>query len=147
MFLLVRQCAEPMFQLQWLKVKVTVQGHILNPWILWPLYISWTLWKIFIKFWSNAYLITAVCRALDSTTQTMGQGTPWISCLFHISGTFKERLLNLDQMFIWVWRYVFSRTYELATKTQGQGHTIRSWDLPLNWMSATYLLNPLNDFH
>ena len=32
--------------------------------------------RFFIKFWSNAYLIKAVCRFLESTTQTMGQGTP-----------------------------------------------------------------------
>ena len=45
MFLLVRQCAESMSQLQRLKVKVTVQGQRLYPWILCPLHISWTLWK------------------------------------------------------------------------------------------------------
>ena len=100
MFLLVRQCAEPMTQLQRLKVKVTVKGHRLYPWILCLLNISWTLWKIFMKFWSNAYLIKALCWALDSTTQTMDQGTPWISCLFHISGTFEKIPLNCDQMFV-----------------------------------------------
>ena len=73
MFLLVRQCAEPMTELQRLKIKVigfTLElrfhstSDLLNP------------LKDFIKFWLNAYLIKAVCRALHSTTQTMGQGTP-----------------------------------------------------------------------
>ena len=99
-FLLMRQCAKPMTQLQ--RLKVTVQSQMLLPWILCPLHISWTLWKIITKFWSNAYLIKAVCRALDPTTQTMGQGTPWISCLLYISGTFEKIPLNFDQMFIWV---------------------------------------------
>ena len=105
MFLLVRQCAEPMTQLQRLKVKVTVKGHRIYPWFFCPPQIFWTLWKIFIKCWSNAYLIKSVCRALDSTTQTMGQDTPWISCLFHISGTFEKNSIKLDQMFIWMWQY------------------------------------------
>ena len=100
MFLLVRQCVELMTQLQRLKVNVTVQGHRLYPWMLCPLHISWTLWKIFIKFWSNAYLIKTVCRAFDSTTQAMGQGIPWISCLFHTSEIFEKIPL------ISVWRYV-----------------------------------------
>ena len=46
------------------------------------------------------------------------------------------------------------RAHDSATVTQGQGHTSRSWDLPLNFESAPYLLeasrylmNPLNDFH
>ena len=29
--------------------------------------------------------------------------------------------------------------------TQGQGYTSMLWDLPFNFVSAQYLLNPLND--
>ena len=102
MFLIGGQCAEPMTQLQRLEVKATVQD------------IGFTLEfcvrsippepfeRFFIKVRANAYLIKAVCRAIDLTTQTIGQGTRCISCLFHISGTFEKIPLNFDQMFIWV---------------------------------------------
>ena len=39
------------------------------------------------------------------------------------------------------------RAHDSAIQTQGQGHTSRSWDLPINFGSAPYLLNPSNDFH
>ena len=29
--------------------------------------------------------------------------------------------------------------------SQGQGHTSMLWNLPFNFVSAQYLLNPLND--
>ena len=43
--------------------------------------------------------------------------------------------------------YTMSRTHDLATQTQGKGHSLRSWDLPLDFVSVPYLLNPLDDFH
>ena len=39
------------------------------------------------------------------------------------------------------------RVIDSATQTLEQGHTSRSWDLPLDFMSAPYLLNPLSNFH
>ena len=35
------------------------------------------------------------------------------------------------------------RTQDSALQTQGQCHISRSWDLPFNFVSAPYLLNPL----
>ena len=72
MFALVRQCAEPITQACRLKVKVTVKGHEFEPWISCSLHISWTLWKIFIKFGSNVRLSERMCRIHNS-----GQGHNW----------------------------------------------------------------------
>ena len=38
------------------------------------------------------------------------------------------------------------RTHDSARQTQGQGHTSKSWDLPISFVSVPYLLNPLKDF-
>ena len=39
-----------------------------------PLHISWTLWKIFIKLWSNVRRRESMCRTNKSTMPTQGQG-------------------------------------------------------------------------
>ena len=49
---------------------------------------------------------------------------------------FKRFSLNLPKCFISVRGCA-------EYMTQGQGHTSRSWDLPLNFVSAPYLFNPL----
>ena len=77
MFALVRRCAEPITQACWLKVKVTVKGQEFELWISCSLHISWTLWKIFIKFGSNIRLSEMMCRTHNSTMQTQGQGHSW----------------------------------------------------------------------
>ena len=61
----VRPCSEPMTHLCILKVKVTVKGHRINPWISCLLHISFTCIRIFIKLWSND-LSETVCRTHDS---------------------------------------------------------------------------------
>ena len=77
MFALVRLCAEPITQACRLNVKVTVKGHKFKPWISCSLHISWTLWKIFIKFGSNVHFSEMMCRTHNSTMQTQGQGHNW----------------------------------------------------------------------
>ena len=62
MFASVRRCAKLITQPCPHKVKVTVQGHRFEPWISCQLCISWTLWKIFIKLWSNVRLSESMCR-------------------------------------------------------------------------------------
>ena len=89
-----------MTRLHRLKVKVTIQGQVIYPWIWCLLYISQTVWTSFIILHSNIPLRTTVCRIHDS-----------------------------------------------ATKTQGQGHSSCSKALPLNFVSAPYLLNPMKDFY
>ena len=78
MFALVRWCAEPITQACRLKIKVTVKGHEFEPWISCSLHMSWTLWKIFIKFGSNVRLSEMMCRTHNSTMQTQGQGHNWM---------------------------------------------------------------------
>ena len=73
MFALVRRCAKLVTQLCPHKVKVTVQGHRFEPWISCQLCISWTIWKIFIKLWSNVRSVSR-CAEPMSTMPTQGQG-------------------------------------------------------------------------
>ena len=63
MFVLVRRCAESITQACRLKVKVTVKGHVFQPWISCSLYISWTLWKMFIKFRKKVRLRPLHCHS------------------------------------------------------------------------------------
>ena len=52
-------------------VKVTIEGHLSLSCLL---HISWTLWKIFMKLWSNVCLSEAMCRTHNSSMLTQGQG-------------------------------------------------------------------------
>ena len=74
MFTLVRRYAESITQPCWLKVKVTVQGHGFEPWILCPLCISFTPGRIFSQLWSNVRLSGTMCRTHNSAMGTEGQG-------------------------------------------------------------------------
>ena len=89
-----------------------------------------------------------MCRTYDSSTQTEGQGhrsrsfdLPFNLCLLQfISSTicyiFIRHHSNVSL------RELLCRTHDSATHTQD--HSSRSWVLPLNLVSALYLLNPLN---
>ena len=46
------------------------------------LHISWTLWMIFIKFWSNVCLCETMCRTNYLTMPTQGQGHNWRSLVW-----------------------------------------------------------------
>ena len=106
MFLLVRQCAEPMTQLQRLKIKVTVQGQRLNPWIFCLLHIS----EPFERF------LSSFCQMLISLRQfaepLIQLHRVWVKAHLEFlvcsisQETLKKNPLNFDQMFIWMWRYV-----------------------------------------
>ena len=50
--------------------KVTVQGHGFESWILCPLCLSFTPWRIFSKLWSNVHLSGTMCRAHNSALRT-----------------------------------------------------------------------------
>ena len=88
MFASVRWCAELIAQLCWLKVKVTVEGHQFEPWILRPLHCHS---DCFVNFWSNFRLSEIMCRTYNSTMQTQGQGYNWRSS---VSFLFAPYLLN-----------------------------------------------------
>ena len=79
MFTQLGQCAEPITQPCWLKVKVTVEGHEFEPWILCWLHISFTPGRIFFICWSNICLSEVMCRTHNSALLTQGQGHNWRS--------------------------------------------------------------------
>ena len=74
MFASVSQCAEPISQPCQLKVKVTGQGHVCEPWISCPLHISYIPGRIFFKLWSYVCLSETMCRTHNATMPTQGQG-------------------------------------------------------------------------
>ena len=140
-FLSVRRCGEHMTMLPRLKVKVILFTFE---------FISWTLLENFIKLHSNVPLNETMCITYDSATQTQGHchtsrscDLPFELCPLHISRAlwtiFIKLFPNLPLS------ELVHRTNELATQTQG--HTSRSWELILNFLSAPYLLNHLLDFH
>ena len=88
MFASVRWCAEPINQLCWLNVKVTIEGHQFEPWILRPLHCHS---DCFVKFGSNVRLSEMMCRTYNSTMQTQGQGDNWTSFVSFLSAPY---LLN-----------------------------------------------------
>ena len=88
MFASVRWCAEPITQVCWLKVKVTIEGHQYEPWILRPLHCHS---DCLVKFGSDVCLVrwcvehlTQQCRLKVKVTT---EGHPSLSCLLHISWT------------------------------------------------------------
>ena len=90
--------------------------------------------------------MTQLCRLkVKDTLQVIG-----LIIAFRVPVIYPEPFeifpLIFTQMFLPLSEKV-CRAYGSATQTQGQGHTVRSWDLPLNCMSAPYLLNHLTHFH
>ena len=147
MFLLVRPCAE----LNDSAMQTLGQGHWINPWISYLLHIISTLCKIFIKNHSNVSLSEMVCRTHESAAQTQGQGHSSRSWDLPLNFVVALYLLNPFNVFFKLQpngplSETMSRTHNSAKQTQGQGHTSRSWDLPLNFVSASCHLNPFNDF-
>ena len=107
-----------------------------------PLHISWTLWKIFIKLWSNVRLSESMCRTHKSTMPTQGQShrlRSWVWALSFVSAPY---LLYPWRIFFKLWSYfclseMMCRTDNSTMLTQGQGHRFEPW----NFVSA--LLSPI----
>ena len=106
MFASVRRCAELISQPCRLKVKVTVKGHEFEPWILCSLHISWTLWKIFIKFGSNVHLSEMMCRTHNNSADLRSRSqfkVTGLSLEFHVHSVSPIPVegfsLNFGQMF------------------------------------------------
>ena len=101
MFASVIQYAELINQPGWHKVKVTVQGHMFEPWISCPLCISYTSGRIFFKLWSNVHLSETMCRIKNSTIPTQAQGhssRSWVWALNFVSALY---LLYPWEDFLW----------------------------------------------
>ena len=122
MFASVKWCAEPITQLCWLKVKVTVEGHQFEPWILRLLHCHS---DCLVKFGSNVRLSEMMCRTYNSTMQTQGQGHNWRPS---VSFLFAPYLMNPLKDFLELWSNVclsevMCRTHNSSLLTQGQGHS------------------------
>ena len=109
-------------------------------------------WTIFGKFHPNVSLIDTMCVTYDSASHNQGQGLtsrswdlPLNICPLHISWTLSTIFIELDADV--TLSGTVCRTNDSTVQAQGHGHSSRSLDLPLNFVSAQYLLNPLNDFH
>jgi hypothetical protein len=83
MFTSTKGCAEPMFPMCQLKVKVTIEAQISNNQILdsmsCPLCKSYTNWKMFFKLGSNVHLNKWMCRTHVAHVLAQGQGNNWRS--------------------------------------------------------------------
>ena len=122
-----------MAQLHRLNVKVTLQSWDL-PFNSCPLHISWTLWANFIKLHPSVLLSEMMCRTYDSATHSRSRlHFKVMGVTLHISSTLWIIFIKLYPNV--PLSEVVCRTNGSATQTQGQGHTSRSWDLPLNFMS------------
>ena len=105
--------------------------------------------KLFVRFSLNitpmflsvswcAEPMTRLCRLKVKVMGfTVEFGVPSIS-----PKPFEQFSFNFTQMLISV---MMIRSNDSAR--QIQSHNFRSWNLPLNFVSAPYLLNPLNDLH
>ena len=137
MFTLVRQWAESITQPCQLKVKVTVQGHGFEPWILCLLCISFTpggfslnFGQMFISVGQCAEPITQPSRLKVKVTVEGHEFEPWISCGFHISFT-------PGRIFFKRWSTVclsevICRTHQLCwfkVKVTIEGHQFEPWIL------------------
>ena len=82
MFSSQRQYAESITQPSGFKIKVAVEGHVLDPFILYPIHISFSVETIIIKLWSSVHISETVCGTHNSTMQTQGQGHNWRSWIW-----------------------------------------------------------------
>ena len=96
MFASVRWCAEPITQLCWLKVKVTIEGHQFEPWILSLLHCHS---DCLVKFGSNIRFSEMMCKPITQRcrlkVKVTIEGHPSLSCSLHISWTVWKIFMKL----------------------------------------------------
>ena len=137
MVLSVRRCAEFITQLHRLKVKVTLQGHVIYP----PIPVrpispesferfSLNFTQIFLSVRRFAEHINKLPRLKVKVTGQSKWIYPWSSCPFHISWTLWAIFIKLQPNIHL--SAMMCRPYDSVTQTQGQGHASKSWDLPFN---------------
>ena len=141
----MRRCADLMTELCRLKFKITLQSQGIYPWISCPLHISWTLWKIFIKLWTNVHLSKTVYKTYNSAMQTQGQYHSLRSLdlplntsrSLYISCTLWKIFINFSQIYISVRRC--AEPMHQLRRCNVKGHSYRYWEFRL--------LDPWKDFH
>ena len=126
MFASVRWCVEPITQLCWLKVKVTIEGHQFEPWILRLLHCHS---DCLVKFGSNVRLSEMMCRTDNSTMQTQGQGHNWRSSVSFSFASFERFSWNFSQMFALVRQCAepITQACRLKVKVIVKGHEFEPW--------------------
>ena len=133
MFLSARRCAEPITQLPRLKAKDTSQSQWINPWISYPLHISWALRSIFIKLHQNVPLSETIIRTYDcfadsrSMSHFQGHVIYPSVCVHAISSEpFEWFSKNFTHMFLSVRQYAepLTQLCRLNIKVTLQGHGI-----------------------
>ena len=128
MSLSVRRCAEHMTRLRRNKVKVTLQGHVINPLIL-VRSISPEPFERFSLNFTKMFLSVRRCaepmtqlRRLNVKVTLQGHGIyPLISCRSISPQPFVRFSLNITQMFLFS-EFVCT-IYDSARQTQCQCHT------------------------
>ena len=122
MFASVRWCAEPITQLCWLKVKVTLEGHPFEPWI-WghSIAIQTALLNLGQMFTLVRWCVEPITQWCRLKVKVTIEGHPSLSCLLHISWTLWKTSMKL-------WSNVclseaMCRTHNSSILTQGQGHS------------------------
>ena len=140
MLLSVLWWAEHLTQLS--RLNVTGQGQGIYPWISCPLHISWTLLAIFIKLHPNAPLSETKCKPMTRLHRFKVKVTLQSHGIYP---SIHVRSISPEPLRLWTdfiklhpnvpLSEVVCRTNGSATQTQGQGHTSRSWYLPLNFVT------------
>ena len=102
--------ADPITQPCRRKVKVIIEGHVIDPWILCPLHISFTTERILIQLWSNVRLGEIMCKPIRQPCRLNVKVTivhefgPWILYPLHISFVLgRIFLFNFDKSFASRW--------------------------------------------
>ena len=136
MFASVSRCAEPISQPCQLKVKVTGQGHGFEPWISYPLYISYTPGRIFFKLWLYVCFSESMCRTYvvhansRSRSQVKVMG---LSLEFRVRSIspipLEEFSLNFGHMFASMWQCaeLITQLCRHKVKVTVQGHRFEPW--------------------
>ena len=136
MFISVRRCAKLMTQLLRLKVMEFALEFCIS---YVPLKgFSLMFGQMFISVWRCAEPMTQLTRLKVKVTVQSNRIYPWI-CVRSLSLSPSIGFsFYFGQMFI-------CRIHDSATQTQG--HTFRSWHLPLNFVASPYLLYHWKDLY
>ena len=129
-----------------LKVKVTIQGHLINP-SIGVRSISPELWIIFIKLHPNIPLSETVCRTYDSRSRSQFKVMGYtLEFRVHYISPEPFQLFFIKLHLNVPLSETVCRAHDSAIQTQGGARTSGLWDFALNSMSTPYLLNPFEQF-
>ena len=142
MFLSVRWCAEHMTQLSNRKVKVPGQGHVIHSSVC-GRSISPASFERFLLNFTQMFLSVRRCEEYKTQLPRLKITGQWIyhgmSCPLHISWTLRAIFIELYQ------RDYVKSTWPSYLDSRSRSQDKVLW-FTLQFVSASYLLKPLNDF-